>query len=64
VILKRANLDPDYGPVLQECIDELALLAGRNLNQEISTRILSIVISSPGRVTPYHMDGEYNYLMQ
>lgn len=64
IILKQANLDGDYCSVLNTCIDELSDIIGRNLNHEISSRILSIVISSPNRVTPYHMDGEYNFLLQ
>jgi hypothetical protein len=64
IILKQANLDPAYGPVLGGCIDELADLTGHYLGRKIGTRIMSIVISSPGRVTPYHMDGECNFLLQ
>lgn len=64
IILKQANLDSEYSSVLNACIDELSERIGRDLNEQISSRILSIVISSPDRVTPYHMDGEYNFLLQ
>ena len=64
VILKSANKDPEYSPLLDLCIAELSNLTGRNLDKEIKVRIMSIVISSPGRITPYHMDGECNFLLQ
>jgi hypothetical protein len=64
IILKSANLDPEYSPLLDSCIEQVSEMTGRNLAREIQKRIMSILISSPRRVTPYHIDGECNFLLQ
>jgi hypothetical protein len=64
IILKSANLDPEYTSILDTCMEQVSDLTGRDLNREIGKRVMSVLISSPRRITPYHIDGECNFLLQ
>lgn len=59
MVLKRVEVDPVYQCVLDDCLDQLAPLA-----PDMRTRRAFVFISSPGSVTPYHIDHEYNFLLQ
>ena len=61
--LKYVEQDPEYRALLHRCLAEVArhsepLRPGMFLAQGF------IFISSPGSVTPYHMDPEHNFLLQ
>jgi hypothetical protein len=64
IILKKVHLDPQYGDLLSKCISEAGELVHRHLEQEIESRTMSLILSSPGQVTPYHVDGDCNFLFQ
>ncbi len=64
VILKRIHQDPTYKAVLDELIPELATLTTVDIPNTFYDPTMTIFITSPGRVTPYHMDGETNFLAQ
>ena len=58
VILKHAEQDPEFGPVLQEFIRAYTNhLLPEQLNDILMGEAL-IFVNSPNRVTHYHMDGE------
>ncbi|MGN6107038.1 MAG: cupin-like domain-containing protein [Kofleriaceae bacterium] len=59
MVLKRVEIDPEYNRVLDDCLDVVAPLA-----PGMRTRRAFVFISSPGSVTPYHIDHEYNFLLQ
>lgn len=59
MVLKRVEVDPEYRRLLDECLDAIAPLA-----PGMRTRRGFIFVSSPGSVTPYHIDHEYNFLLQ
>lgn len=59
MVLKRVEADPTYKRVLDDCLDQIEPLA-----PGMRTRRAFIFISSPGSVTPYHIDHEYNFLLQ
>jgi hypothetical protein len=59
MVLKRVEVDPTYAKILDDCLDQIAPLA-----PGMRTRRAFIFISSPGSVTPYHIDHEYNFLLQ
>ena len=63
LVLKNVEQDPEYGELLDRCLAEV-----RVLSQAISPGMLDresfIFISSPGSITPYHMDPEENFLLQ
>ena len=61
--LKYVEQDPEYRALLNDCLAVVArqselLRSGMFLAQGF------IFISSPGSVTPYHMDPEHNFLLQ
>ncbi|HKQ26592.1 MAG TPA: hypothetical protein VJT81_19255 [Burkholderiales bacterium] len=63
LVLKYVEQDPQYRALLHRCLAEVArhselLRPGMFLAQGF------IFISSPGSVTPYHMDPEHNFLLQ
>ena len=64
VILKHTEQDPEYGPVLQQVLARIVELAGEQMRCDVTVGEVLILISSPNRVTPYHMDGETNFLLQ
>jgi hypothetical protein len=64
VIFKKVAQDPVYGALFQELLARVVAVLGEQIRQEIVTGEASIVISSPKRVTSYHMDADCNFLMQ
>ena len=61
--LKNVENDPEYRVLLNECLDEIQTQS-EPLAPGMRRREGYIFISSPGSVTPYHMDPEYNFLLQ
>jgi hypothetical protein len=59
MVLKRVEVDPEYKRVLDDCLDQIAPHA-----PGMRHRQAFVFISSPGSVTPYHIDHEYNFLLQ
>jgi hypothetical protein len=64
VILKRIHEDATYGRILNTIVEELSQVAGVDLASVYYDPTMTIFITSPGRITPYHMDGETNFLAQ
>jgi quercetin dioxygenase-like cupin family protein len=63
LVLKNVELDAAYGALLGHCLAELRahtepLAPGMRLAQGF------VFISSPGAVTPFHIDPEHNFLLQ
>jgi hypothetical protein len=63
MVLKNVEADPEYRDLLHGCLAEVARL-GHPLLRRVSLREGFVFISSPGAVTPYHMDPELNFLLQ
>ena len=64
VILKRIHEDATYAAVLETLIPQLSTVSGVDIARTFYDPTMTIFITSPGRVTPYHMDGETNFLAQ
>jgi hypothetical protein len=64
VILKRIHEDPYYQSVLEDIIPQISAVAGVDMAREYYDPTMTIFVTSPGRITPYHMDGETNFLAQ
>ncbi len=64
IILKRIHEEPEYGAALESLISELSELTAVDLRRRYHDPILTIFITSPNRITPYHLDGEANFLAQ
>lgn len=63
MVLKNVELDGEYRELLDECLDAIrpfSDLAAPGMTQ----REAFIFISSPGSVTPFHIDPENNFLLQ
>ena len=64
VMLKRVQEYEEYAAFLKTCIGELNQLCSIDLQRSYRDPVMTILITSPGRVTPYHIDGEANFLLQ
>jgi hypothetical protein len=64
VILKRIHEDPEYREILMQLVPQLSEVAGVDIAKVYYDPTMTIFITSPGRITPYHMDGETNFLAQ
>lgn len=63
MVMKWVETDPEYGELLEQCLAEVRphsepIVPGMRQPQAF------IFITSPGSVTPYHMDPEHNFLLQ
>lgn len=63
MVIKRIESDPEYNELLNNCLDELETHTD-GLEPGMFERAASVFISSPGSVTPYHIDHETNFLLQ
>jgi hypothetical protein len=64
VMLKHTEQDPEYGPELRKILARIVELSGERMRADVTVGEVLILISSPNRITPYHMDGEANFLLQ
>jgi hypothetical protein len=63
MVLKHVEADARYNALLDSCLDEVRRHS-EPLAPGMRKREGFIFISSPGSVTPYHLDPEYNFLLQ
>lgn len=64
IALKRADQFPEYRALLETCLDEMEEASGRNLKGLVKYRNCIIFVNSPNRITSYHIDREWNALLQ
>lgn len=63
MVLKWIQEDPEYGAILNRCLDEVQALS-EPLDPGMCKREAFIFVTSPSSTTPYHMDPEYSFLLQ
>ena len=63
LVLKFVEQDKEYGELLNQCLDEIQALS-EPIDPGMHARAGFIFVSSPSSVTPYHLDPEYNFLLQ
>jgi mannose-6-phosphate isomerase-like protein (cupin superfamily) len=63
MVLKNVDRDPAYRALLDEALGEMAEVV-EPVSGEMLTRVGFIFVSSPGAVTPFHLDPEHNILLQ
>jgi len=61
MVLKHVDQDPAYKALLEEALGELAGVI-EPVSGEMLTKVGFIFVSSPGAVTPFHLDPEHNVL--
>jgi ribosomal protein L16 Arg81 hydroxylase len=59
LVLKNVELQPEYAELLDQCLAPV-----RRYIPVMTLAECFIFVSSPGAVTPYHIDPEYNFLLQ
>ncbi len=64
LILKGVQILPEYGQLLDQILEEIHTASGREWKHNTESRNVSIIITSPNQITPYHMDADCNYLLQ
>jgi hypothetical protein len=64
VILKHTEQDPVVGPVLRAFLGKVVEFAGPRMRDDVLVGEALIFISSPNRTTPFHIDGETNFIVQ
>lgn len=63
MVLRNAELDPDYRKLLEDCMAEVAPLS-EPIRPGMKTFEAFVILSSPDVVTPFHIDPEHNFLLQ
>jgi quercetin dioxygenase-like cupin family protein len=63
LVLKRVEREPELGALLDACLDELEPSLRRQVAHTFDRQAF-VFVSSPGAVTPFHMDPEHNFLIQ
>jgi hypothetical protein len=63
LVLKNVERDPEYRDLLFSCLAEVEALGHPDATR-IDHREAFVFVSSPGSVTPYHIDPEWNFLLQ
>ncbi len=63
LVLKNVERDAEYGALLAACLARVEEMGHPDATQ-IDHREAFVFVSSPGSVTPYHVDPEWNFLLQ
>ena len=63
IVLKHVQTDPEYGTLVNKVLDEVQERFGREM-AGMHQRECYVFVTSPGAVTPLHMDPEHNILFQ
>lgn len=64
LILKRVQILPEYGQLLDQILQDIHAASAKEWKRSTTDRNISVIITSPNQVTPYHMDADCNYLLQ
>jgi Cupin-like domain len=64
IVLKRADKNKEYAAVLRECMAELQEFTGLNLERVMKLQEVILFVTSPKRLTTYHIDRECSLLLQ
>jgi hypothetical protein len=64
IMLKSIHIHPDYKKLLDDFLAEFSAVMGVDFSRRYKRPICTIILASPGRVTPYHIDDSENLLLQ
>jgi hypothetical protein len=63
LLLKSVQLEPDYQALLAGCLADVREILGSSAPEMLALRSF-VFVSSPGAVTPFHIDPECQFLLQ
>jgi hypothetical protein len=58
------EIDEDFRDICEAFYADLSKLMSRDVKSQVMKTFVTLFISSPGKVTPYHMDHTWNFLLQ
>jgi len=58
------EINEDFRDICETFYADLSRLMNRDIKSEVMKTFVTLFISSPGKVTPYHMDHTWNFLLQ
>jgi Cupin-like domain len=64
VSMNDAQENPKYRQLLEPCLDEVRRLSGVDFRSKMRNAEMIVFLTSPNRITPYHIDRECNFLLQ
>ena len=64
VLLSHCEKDPEFGEVFSRTMSDVIAQVGDVLRSDVEIARSTLIVSSPHRVTSYHIDGEVNFLLQ
>ena len=64
IILFSAERDPEIAQILEQSMQQVQRLSGYNLFDDVKIRNAYIFITSPHRITTYHIDFQCGFLLQ
>jgi hypothetical protein len=64
IIIRRAELDPRYRVLLERGMAEIRAASGGRLPQSLRKENAIIFVTSPRRISTYHIDRECNFILQ
>lgn len=63
-IFRHTQRDPEYRDLFESGLKEIKAIAGDGIEQQLRQEDIIVFVTSPNRVTPYHIDRECNFLLQ
>ena len=63
-LFRHTQRDPEYKELFDRGLKEIKEFAGDDVDSQIRQEDILIFVTSPKRVTPYHIDRECNFLLQ
>lgn len=64
ILLKKTNRDPRYAAILDQALAEAAAMVGPAFPQKMKMRSAVVLVTSPNRISSYHIDPDCNFLCQ
>jgi hypothetical protein len=64
IVIKGAANDPAYAKLLADCMSDILEVSGPELERKMHHKDVIIFVTSPNRLTTYHIDSECNFLLQ
>lgn len=64
LVLYHAEADPEYREIFEHGLADIKRAIGRDVDADVMEEEIIIFVTSPNRVTPYHIDRNVNFLLQ